>query len=134
MTIKTLTKTDAAERSTTVSGERVHTIRTVKPDKDAVDRYVTEWTFDFEGVTHDELLTLATRATVIDTQRVWRTAKDRMSDAWGKRTISVREMLDAERKAGGAADPATRAKNAVGKMTDAEKAELLKFLQNSMKK
>lgn len=133
MTIKTLTKTDNAVRETTVAGETVRTIRTVKPDKDATDRYVTDWTFDFQNVTHDELMTLAVRATVIDTQRVWRAAKDRMSDAWGVRTISVREMLDAERKAGGAADPATRAKNAIGKMSDAEKAELLKFLQSAVK-
>lgn len=132
MAIKTLTRDESAERSTTTEGKIVHVTRTVKPKSDSEVRYVVEWNIDFDGVTNQELLQLAARGVVIDIQRLFRAASDKERESFGKRNFSVRELLDTtrERKT---ADPATRAKNAVAKLSDEEKAALIADLQKSLK-
>lgn len=126
MAIKTLAADDKAERSTKVSEDEqfVTCTRTVKVDEDSPVRSVVVWAFDLADVTMAELIQFAARSLVIDTQRVWRGAKDRNSDAWGTRTIKVREMIDSARTRV-AADPATQAARAVTKMSDTEKQALI---------
>lgn len=134
MAIKQLAKPDKATKSTTVAedGLSVRCVRTARPDDDAGTlRCVVDWTFDLADVTQAELVTLAARALVIDTQRVWRGAKDRLTDAWGDRLISVRGLIDSARTRT-AVDPATAVGRLVPKMSSAERGVLLADLQASI--
>ena len=130
MPITKLTKDEAAQRSTDVENGTVRCVRTVKPDADSPVRYVVDWTLNFADVEQNELLELASRALVIDTQREWRSLPDnqRLSDAWAKRTISVRDVLDRERTRG----PVDRVKattNLIGKMTPEELEQIKALLK-----
>ena len=130
MPITKLTKDQAAQRLTEVNDRTVHCVRTVKPDADSPVRYVVDWTFDFADVDEEELLELASRGVVIDTQREWRSLPDnqRLSDAWAKRTISVRDVLDRERTRG-TVDPLQAATRLVGKMSPEQLAQLKALLK-----
>ena len=68
---------------------------------------------------------------MIDVQRQWRSAKDRMSDAWGERTIDVRQLIDS---AGTRtpADPFTKATRATAKMSDDERRKMIALLEQQI--
>lgn len=82
-------------------------------------KYACEWQFDYENVTRDELLKLATDSMVIDVQSKFRTIPESQLNDECEKTISVREWLDSKRqtvsqeekarKALAALDPETRA-------------------------
>lgn len=64
-------------------------------NRDDVARKQT-YVFDFEGVTEEELIELATKQLVIDVQAKARKAKtDKEFAQWDHKETSVREMLDA---------------------------------------
>lgn len=107
-------------------------IRTVKPNAQTDTKTRVHWTFDFADVTEEEVMELAVRTLVIDAQRAWRnmSAADRSKNA--ERTIRVREMLDAA-KTRGTGDPVKRAASLASKMTDEEREELLRLLQEGKK-
>lgn len=131
MAIKQVADTETVEKKTTIEGNKVTVLRTVRPDGEkGTLRRVVNWTFNFENVTKAELLELATATTVINAARVWRGAKDRDADVWGRRNWSVREMIDS---AGvrTPVDPMTAATRAIDKMSATERAELLKKLQST---
>ena len=90
---------ESANRSTTVDG-RVVTMNMVTRKNADAPRYAHTWRIDFNGVTDDELLTLAARTVGIAFQRIWRELpSDKQRMEWEPPT--VREWLDAERRHGG---------------------------------
>lgn len=67
--------------------------------KDSI-RYVMTTTFDFDGVTPQELLELATRRLIVDRQNEWRKSASKANANaadWDNQTVRVREILDRER-------------------------------------
>lgn len=134
MAIKTITKDETYERSTKVDGDVVTVVRTVKPNEDSPIRYVVNWTFDFADVTPDELRELASRTLVIDVQRAFRAASDMdRKKLFDNKPWFVRVLIDAA-KTRKSADPATRVRNAVAKLGDAEKTALIAEIEASLKK
>lgn len=132
MAIEQIAKTDRAKRATEITGDAIHVVRTARPDDDAGTlRCVVAWTFDLVDVTHDEIVAFATRSLVIDAQRAWRAASDRMSDAWGVRTISVRDMIDATKTRTPVA-PTVAAHRASKRMSADEKLALIADLQRQI--
>ena len=125
--LKAIPKGEQATLRTTVQGEKVTTVHTVKPNGESQDRFNLTWTFDFSKVTKEELQKLAERTLRIKMQSNWRKAKDRMdAEIWDNRTFSVREILDTGRKS---ADPVEKVTNLVEKMSPEEKRALLEQLQ-----
>lgn len=103
-------------------------IFSVKENKDSPERYNLTWTFDYSNVSTAELLEQAVRQQKIDGSRDWRGAKDRMdSDVWQDKVWDVRTMLDSGRQK---ADPATKASNAVAKLSKAERDALFAMYAN----
>lgn len=132
--MRKLSSTDQATRSIKADGEKVVCIHTVKPDRESPTRYELTWTFDFSNVSQEELLQLAGRTVLITQQAAWRalpTDKERLdADKVDNVTYSVRDMLDAGRRQ---ADPKAKVVNAAAKMSDAERAELIKQLEAMQK-
>ena len=114
---------EQATLNTTVEGNMVHLVFSVKPNGDkGTARYNLEQNLDFEGVSQDELLEIASKPLRIDIQTAWRGAKDRMdADVWQGRTWKVRDMLDQGRSK---ASPTQKASNAVAKLSKAERDSL----------
>ena len=121
-------KTDAsATINCTAMGKEVNFTHSVKVEQDTKVRYNLNWTFDFATVAQSEILKLAARSMLIRKQGEWRKAKNRLdADVWDEVTFDVESMLAEGRKS---ADPVTKVVNAVAKMSQAEKADLLALLQ-----
>lgn len=102
----------------------VRVSHTVKPDREATNRAQLVWEFDFSDVTRGELLELATRDVLIRKQAEWRKANNRdNADVWDNVTFRVRDILDETKKT---ADPTTKARNALAKLSPEERERLLK--------
>jgi hypothetical protein len=71
---------------------------------------VCNWTFDFAGVTQDELLRLAARSLVIDQRPPVKKADN--PTEWATRAWSVRELLDGKSRR--EANPVKKAAKALG--------------------
>ncbi len=99
----------------------------VKPDGEkGTARYNLTQSFDFAGVSDEEMIGLAVRPLRIDVQAMWRKAKDRMNaDVWQDRKWSVRDMLDQTRQK---ADPVTKAEKNDKAMTAKERKAHLELL------
>lgn len=125
--MRKLDKTETASRSIVADAESntVTVSHTVKPDANSDVRYQLEWTLNFADVTQAELLEMAARTMTIRKQAEWRKASNQMDEnAWSNGvTISIREMLDAERS--NAADPLAKAKAALSKLDAATRTALL---------
>lgn len=131
MTIKAITITEKAVREFKVTGQTVSCTHTVKADRDSEVRFNLRWVLDFAGVKPAELMELAARTIIIRKQADWRKAKDRQADRWQGLSIKVRDVLDETRAT---ADPLTKAATQIDKMSDTEKADLLKLVQASLAK
>ena len=119
---------EQATLKTTIEGEIATVTFTVKPNGDkGTARFNLKQTFNFENVSHDELIALAVRPLRIDVQSVWRSAKDRMdSDVWQDRKWSVRAMLDQTRQK---ADPTAKVLREAAKMSKGERDALMALLK-----
>lgn len=133
MAIRTIKSDEKFSSSATVNGKKVFAKYAVRVNENAGSRYELSTVFDFTGVTEAELLEMATKGLIVDTQRVWRvkaSAAETKADALagkGFADISVRALLDAPRARSSA--PATvKAKKLIDGMSAAEKAELLALL------
>lgn len=127
MAIKQIGKDETAKRDFVVNGKMVAVTHTVRPNRETDNRYNLTWNVDFAGVTDAEVLELAARTIVIRLQHEWRQAKNKMDEkVWQNATFKVRAVLDESRKT---ADPLTKAEGLIGKLSAAEKAQLLKLLQ-----
>src|SRR5688572_7055635 len=75
---------------------RVDHVTLNKPSK---RKFQLTWTFDFNGVSTDDLKRLATRGLVIDQRPKFKAEKeDKKLAQWDNRTFSVKELLAKERK------------------------------------
>ena len=123
--LKALTKDEQATISMTANADTSTCVvsHTVKESGDADIRYQLSWTFDFSNTSREDVLKLATRTICIKKQAEWRKAKDRMDgEKWDGVTFKVDEVLAETRKS---ADPVTRAKSALNKLSEAERMALL---------
>ncbi len=100
----------------------------VKPNGEkGTPRYNLTQTFDFSGVTHEEMMALAVKPLRIDVQSIWRSAKDKMdADVWQDRSWSVRAMLDQTRQK---ADPTVKVLKVAEGMTKTERDALMELLK-----
>lgn len=96
---------------------------TVKENRASPARYQLKWVFDFSETPMVDVLKLATRTICIKVQADWRKAKDRMdAEKWQDATFKVEQVLAEGRKS---ADPVTKAKSAVSKLSKAEREALI---------
>lgn len=133
MSIRLIKTDEKFSPSVTVNGKKSFAKYAVRKNENAGERYELSTVFDFTGVTEAELIEMATKGLVVDTQRVWRVAvasKEGSADALkgkGFEDIGVRKLLDSPRARSSA--PATvKAKKLIDGMSAAEKAELLALL------
>jgi len=132
-TIKT--KDEKITKSFTMRGNNaVEIVASVKPSEDSASTFEWRYVMNFEGCTPAQIMLQAARNLHVKFQGEFRKAAttegaDPMevikSKDWD--IMWVKKALEAERTA---ATPLQRAKSAVGKMSAAEKAELLKMLQS----
>ena len=127
--MKTLPKGEAANLVMTVKDDNtVWLSHTVQVSKDDPRIQIEDRILDFTGVSHHKLLLLATRTIKIILQRDWRISPDRMkADKWDNRTFKVLDVIENMGKRS-TKDPMTAAKNAIGKLSDAEFTELMENL------
>lgn len=112
-------------RNIDVAAETVRLYNVSKNDKTGKN-YKVNWTFDFSGVTDEQMLELASRSAVIAYRKHFRNVPEDRIPEYAERTIDVLEdVLTQERRGLSASEKAARL---VAKMTDAEKAELLASL------
>lgn len=132
MAIRTIKADEKFSPSVSINGKKSLAKYAVRVNENAGERYELTTVFDFTGVTEAELIEMATKGLIVDTQRVWRVAAqgDKKAAALkgeGFSDIGVRALLDAPRARSSA--PATvKAKKLIDGMSAAEKAELLKML------
>ena len=86
------------EKSTSINGEVVTAVRSVKVDDTSTVSSEFKRTFDFTGATRDQLLKIATRALVIDEQREYRDAKPGERKNMLVKQVKVTEMLKKTRQ------------------------------------
>ena len=117
-----LSHDDKATISTTIVDKVATVSHTVKVKHDDPVRYQLLWRLDFANCTDDQILGWATTSVRIALQGRWRKADDRADEEkWDNVTFDVAEVM-AERST---ADPATKARNAIKKLTPEQKAALL---------
>lgn len=121
-TFSTTCNVDTAKKTVTAT----YGVR--KTDKSP--RYALTSAFDFSGVSQAELLELAIRGVIIDTQRQWRVLANAANSTAERvnpfASVNVKTaIIDASRKT---ADPVTKAVNALNKLSPAERAAILKAL------
>ena len=115
---------EQASLSVSVSTGMVHTMHTVKPNKDSSNRYNLNWSFDFNDLDQDEILKLAEKSVRIMKQAEWRKDSDQLNaEKWNHAVFKVSDILAGGRKT---ADPAKKAETAIGKLSPEELEEFLK--------
>ena len=107
---------------TTINGEVVEVVRTTKHNAEAKGHELT-WSLNFENVTHEQLLELATRSVVIGIQRTFRTEKGKPED-WNNRDFDVAEELSRSKQRA-KVDPKEAARRLLAGMTEEERDEFL---------
>lgn len=129
--IRKLSATEKFSASQVINGKANTVSFAVRPEKDSQANYVLTCALDFSSVTDDELITLATRAIVIDLQRKWRVAHagDKTEPTTNEfATVDVHKMLTETTK-GKPANPAAKAKKALDLLSpEARKALLDEYL------
>jgi len=109
-----------------IDGRKLTATLAVKPDAKAPVATECEWELDFDNVTDDQLLELASRSVIITLQGRFRRAKPVDRDGFKKLTVDVAEEL--KREPAGVATP-EKVKKAFSNLSDADKAALLAELQ-----
>jgi hypothetical protein len=115
---------EQASLSVSVSDRMVHTTHTVKPNKESQKRYNLNWSFDFYGLSQDEILKLAEKSVRIMKQAEWRKDSDQLNAGkWDHAVFKVSDILAGGRKT---TDPVKKAESAIGKLSPEELEEFLK--------
>lgn len=120
-------KGDKVDRSTDVDlvNRTVTVTRTVKRNATDDQSLVVRWVFDFKGMSEEQMFEMAARQAVIDQQQAFRTTKDKATD-WAQKTFTY--PIEHERTTKTAFEKVTAAVSG-GKLSDEEKAALLRMLQ-----
>ena len=108
-------------KSTEIAGDVV-TKRHVTLNHSTKADYQLTWLFDFEDVTREELLLVASRALVIALRPEFKQAVAADLGSWDHRTFFVREYLDSERAK--VADSA-KARRLFSKLSPEQRASIL---------
>ena len=114
---------ETVNRSTTVSTES-NTVRKHHVTEHKTGKIECDWTFDFSGVTHAELLELASRDIVIKHRPKFKALKSSEVPGWINKTFSVREFLDNSGRS--SLTDAEKASKLLAKMDSEEVAKILK--------
>lgn len=120
--MRNVIKGETVSRYTNVDGDTVHKHH-VTMNKASASEYEMDWAFDFSGVTREELMVLASRDLVIKARPVFKSLPADALDEWDDRVFSVREILDTENRT--TLSPDEKARRAVSKLTDEQKAALI---------
>ena len=112
---------------TVIDGRQVEVVRTTKHKADG-QAFEMGWTLDFENVTDEQLLELATRSVVIGIQRKFRDAKGKPDD-WNGKTFDVAELLNESRKRE-KLDPMEAARRLLAGMSEADREAVLAGLED----
>ena len=122
-----LSADEKATVSTTIEGNAATVRHTVKADGERdTPRFNLTWLLDFSNCTEEQILDWAATSVRIALQGRWRKAPDRMDEEkWDNVTFDVAAVM-AERST---ADPATKARNAIAKLSPEQKAALLAELE-----
>ena len=125
--MKKFAKADPIEKQPFRIKEKVVTVDyVVKATADSPEKILIETELDFSDCTTTDLTRLATKHVVIWLQREFRNADGKtQGDAarWERKVNVKTELVAAERKT---ADPMAKANAALAKLSDEERAELLK--------
>ncbi len=131
--MKKILKGETANKSIVINGKVATATNTAKGDKEDAVRYEMVWSFDFSKATQEQIMQLATRSLVIMQQAAWRAddTKNRTKDEkWHNVTFDVANIMANRRKA---ASPVEKAGTAINKLSDKEKAALIKKLNEELK-
>lgn len=124
--MRQLTKDENAALSLKINDMQATVVHTVKENRATDVRTELTWTFDFANASQEQILKLATRTICITQQARWRKAADRMdAEKWDNATFDVAALLAETRQA---AEPKTKALNALQRLSDAERVEIMKAL------
>lgn len=108
-----------------VDGNKV-AVKHVTLNKPTDSHYELNWTFDFEKVSREDLIRLATRGLVIDQRPKFKAEKDaKKLEAWDNKTFSVADLLAKERVR---LSPVEKASKAVASLGADEQIALLQAL------
>lgn len=99
-------------RDEQIAGRQV-TKEVVTLNKAEKTTYQDTWKLNFEGVSDEELIRLATRSLVIELQQKFRDSKAADVKKWDSLSLSVREHLDGKRKRLTSEEKKSRAMEAV---------------------
>lgn len=119
--MKIVKQGEKAARSVTVNGDMVERVH-VTLNKPTKAEYQLTWSFNFEDVTREELLIIASRALVIAYRPDFKTTKANDLQAWDNRTFNVREYLDSERAK---VDDLEKVRRLMAKLTPEQKKAIL---------
>lgn len=125
--MKVIKQGEKAERSVSVSGDIVRRVH-VTLNKPTKAEYQLDWSFDFSGVSKEELMPIASRAILIAMRPEFKAATGSELPSWEVRTFSVREYLDSERAK---VDDAEKVKRILGKMSKEQRDAILSRLIDS---
>lgn len=103
-----------------VDGNKVYRKHVTEHRK--LGRVVLEWTFDFEGVTQEELMVLASRSVLIGSRPTFKETSIEEAEKWKVHTIFVREYLESNREK---VAPEEKVRRAMDKLTPAARKALL---------
>ena len=125
--MKIVKQGEKAERSVSVSGDIVRRVH-VTLNKPTKAEYQLDWSFDFSGVSKEELMTIASRAILIAMRPEFKAATGSELSGWEVKTFSVRGYLDSERAK---VDDAEKVKRILGKMSKEQRDAILSRLIDS---
>ena len=119
--MKIVKQGEKADRSVSIKGDLV-TRQHVTLNKATKSEYSLTWSFDFSGVSKEELMTVASRAIVIALRPEFKVASASELEAWDNRTFSVREYLDSERSK---VDDVEKARRILSKLSPEQRETIL---------
>jgi hypothetical protein len=122
--MKIVKQGEKADRSVSIAGEVV-TRQHVTLNKATKSEYALTWSFDFSGVSQNELMTIASRAIVIALRPEFKVASASELETWDNRIFSVREYLDSERSK---VDDVEKARRLLGKLSQEQRDLILASL------
>lgn len=108
-------------KSTEIAGDVV-TKQHVTLNHNTKADYQLTWRFNFEDVTREELLLVASRALVIALRPEFKQAATADLESWDNRTFLVREYLDSERAK---VDDSEKARRLLSKLSPEQRASIL---------
>lgn len=134
--MRKILKGEQVSRGVHIRGNTAVVNHVTKASEESEVGYLLTWEFDFQGVTVPELMDIAAGALTIGERPPFKKAlkdskdQDTTAEEWDNKTFSVRDLIDDARKS--KADPVTKAKNALGKLSEADRKALLEALSKEV--